>query len=120
MLSAADLARLDLSALRAERRRAQDLALFEDQCRRRAQKVGIPPGFPNTSRIVESFETDAAVAADQEGLIALAIRFAKDEASGRPAPSADAAAASPIPSRAGFLARAFAALRGAPLKDTAA
>ncbi len=120
MLSPADLARMDLPALRAERRRAQDLALLEDRHRRLSLEIGVPPDCRETTRLVQAAEAEAEHWAAQEGLIALAIRFAADEGSGRPEP-VKSGSASPGPSGHGLIARAaraLAALTGAPARKT--
>ena len=121
MLSLPDLAGFDLPALRTQ---VQNMAVRQDRYRREALSIGVSPDCPETFRLVQMAESDAAALADLERLIAAAIRFASDESSGRPAPVLRLVPRPPAdpasPSRDGLVARAFAALRGAPLKDTAA
>lgn len=117
MTGAADLAGRDLLTLRDQRRQAQHVAILQDRFRREAESIGVAPDCRETSRLIEMAKDEAAASADREGLIALALRFAVDEASGRPAPHSPANA--PIPSRDGLVARMAAALRGASLKGPA-
>lgn len=109
MLSPPDLTGRDLLTLRAERRQAQHVAMLQDRFRREAESIGVDPACRETSRLIETAKAEAAASADQEGLIALAIRFMADEHSGRPAPP-PAAADARSPSAQGLLARALAAL----------
>lgn len=124
MLSAADLADFDAPRLASLRTQVQNMAVRQDRYRREALSIGVSSDCPETFRLVQMAESDAAALADLERLIAAAIRFASDESSGRPAPVLRLVPRPPAdpasPSRDGLVARAFAALRGAPLKDTAA
>lgn len=108
MLSLEDLAAFDLPALRAQ---VQHMAVRQDRYRREAQSIGVSSDCPETYRLVQVAERDAATLADIERLVSLALRFMADEQSGRPAP-VPATATTDIrsPSAQGLLARALAAL----------
>ncbi|MBA9067476.1 hypothetical protein FHR71_001206 [Methylobacterium sp. RAS18] len=106
MLSLEDLAGFDLPALRAQ---VQHMAVRQDRYRREAQSIGVSPDCPETYRLVQVAEQDAAALAHIERLLSLTIRFAADDSSGRPAPTHRFGRR---PSRAGFLAHVIAALTG--------
>lgn len=103
----------DAPRLASLRVRIQDMAVRQNRYRREAQSIGVPADCPETHRLVEVAEQDTTTLADLERLVSLALRFAADEQSGRPAP-ADAPANPRSPSAQSLLARAFAALKGSP------
>ncbi len=111
MLSIEDLAGFDLPGLRAQ---VQHMAVRQDRYRREALSINVPPDCPETYRLVQAAEDDAEALANIERLLTLAIRFAADERSGRPAP---VHRFGPQPSRAGFLAHVIAALTGTPSRN---
>lgn len=108
MLSPEDFAAFDLPALRAQ---VQHMAVRQDRYRREALSIGVSPDCPETFHLVQAAELDAVALADLERLVSLAIRFAADESTRRPA---QARRFRSNPSRAGFLARVIARLTGAP------
>lgn len=114
MLSLEDLNGFDLPGLRAQ---VQHMAVRQDRYRREALSIGVSPECPETYRLVQAAEQDAAALADLERLVSLAIRFAADESTGRPAPVRRFV---PQPSRSGFLAWVVAALTSASSRDGAA
>lgn len=79
----------DASRLAGLRVRIQDMAVRQNRYRREAQSIGVPADCPETHRLVEVAEQDTA------------------------APAADARS----PSAQGLIARALAALRGAPSRN---
>lgn len=102
------------------RARIQDMAVRQNRYRREAQSIGVPADCPETHRLVEVAEQDTAALADLERLVSLALRFAADEQSGRPAP-VPAPTDTRSPSAQSLLARAFAVIIGArPHKGGAA
>lgn len=109
MTGVANLAGHDLLSLRDQRRQAQHVAILQDRFRREAESIGVAPDCRETSRLIEIAEADAATSADRERLIALAIRFAACERSGRPTPPAAAG-----PSGRSLITSVLAALTGAP------
>lgn len=124
MLSPADLAATDwdklsagllaLSARRAlasrqgERMLQQQFAPVAEDEHRIA-----PHDFPAVEEDLGEMDRESALLAQTAHALALVRRLARDEQSGRPAPVA-AEAEQRSPSARGLLARAFAALTGAP------
>ncbi|KQQ12443.1 hypothetical protein ASF56_04565 [Methylobacterium sp. Leaf122] len=102
----------DKPRLAGLRVRIQDMAVRQNRYRREARSIGVPADCPETHRLVQAAEQDTAALADLERLVSLTMRFMADEQSGRPA-DADV----PSPSGRNLLARAFAALTGAPSRN---
>lgn len=125
MLTAADLADFDAPRLATLRVQVQNMAVRQDRYRREALSLGVSSDNPETYRLIQCAERDAEVLADLERLIALAIRFAADESTRRPAPvlrlvprTEPASPAPPsAPSARGLVQRALAAISGARSED---
>ncbi|KQT59962.1 hypothetical protein ASG52_19750 [Methylobacterium sp. Leaf456] len=103
MLSASDLADFDLSGLSSG---LQSMVVRQDRYRREAVSIGVRPDCPETYSLVQAAERDAAVLAELERLVLTVRLFAADENAARPAPAS--------PSAGSLVARALAAISGAP------
>ncbi|WP_342152389.1 hypothetical protein [Methylorubrum sp. SB2] len=103
MLSASDLAGFDLSGLSSG---LQSLVVRHDRYRREAASIGVPPDCPETYSLVQVAQRDAEVLANAERLVAFIRQFAADENEARSAPGS--------PSAGSLMARALAAISGAP------
>lgn len=129
MLSAADLADFDAPRLATLRSQVQSMAVRQDRYRREALSLNVSPDNPETYRLIQCAERDAEALADLERLIALALRFAADESTRRPAPvlrlvpmteaEAEPETAPAPPSARGVLARAWAAISGTHAAEVA-
>ncbi|MBY0296413.1 MAG: hypothetical protein K2X71_10285 [Methylobacterium sp.] len=80
-------------------RQLQVAALHQDRCRRLAERMGVPDGFPGTRLAMSDVDTVAESLATSERLLAAVVRFLADEGSGRPAPRTEAARATPLAMR---------------------
>ncbi|GAB6842325.1 hypothetical protein HNR00_003534 [Methylorubrum rhodinum] len=121
MLSAADFAGFDLSGLSSG---LQSMVVRQDRYRREAASIGVRPDCPETYRLVQAAERDAAVLADAERLVALVRQFAADESTRPAAPvlrlvrKDDVAPAPDQPTARSLVRRALAAISGARSGET--
>lgn len=79
-------------------RQLQVAALHQDRCRRLAERMGVPDGFPGTRLAMNDVDTAAEALATSERLLATVVRFLADERTG-PRHAVDAERATPLAMR---------------------